>query len=74
MIDIHDLIIRLAKTCWKPFKELPNYKDMLETFSALQSTEYCSVTLQQRRRTFDHEVKRVEKMVCSAFHCFGVLY
>jgi hypothetical protein len=53
----------LAKACWKIFKRLPNYKEMLETWTSLQSTEYTGITLQQRRRAFDHEVKRFSKMV-----------
>ncbi|KAF8221901.1 hypothetical protein L208DRAFT_1382073 [Tricholoma matsutake] len=36
-----------AKTCCKPFKELPNYKDLLDTFSSLQTMDYNGVTLQQ---------------------------
>ncbi|KAF8232837.1 hypothetical protein L208DRAFT_1377502 [Tricholoma matsutake] len=50
-----------AKACWKFFKRLLNYKEMLETWRSLQSMEYTGVMLQQRRCAFDHEVKRFSK-------------
>jgi len=53
----------LAKACWKFFKWLPNYKEVLGTWMSLQSTEYGSVMLQQCHHASDQEVKRFSKMV-----------